>query len=156
MEIGVVIEDPRGSTVRHHWDAESRRWVIKRHPKSMDPWPANYGFVPGTFNPADGDDLDILVLSVDKLQTGAKVNARVVGVLQRPDGDDKILSVLVGDPHFGSITGLSEVPAGEIRAIENWFAAWSEVGEWGDVETAIVRVNRGRQDARELKHIPEG
>jgi inorganic pyrophosphatase len=153
MEIDVVIEDPRGSTVRHHWDTETQRWIVKAHPRSIDPWPANYGYVPGTYTAADDDDLDVLVLSRDPIGTGAEVRVLPVGVLWRPDGDNKILGVLVGDPDFGSITRLAEVPDSEIRAIEDWFAAWSDVGEWGSGDAARQRIEQAREDARKLKRI---
>lgn len=153
MEIDVIIEDPRGSTVRHHWDASSRRWIEKPHPWAVEPWPANYGYIPGTCNPVDEDELDILVLSRDPLCTGAEVRVRAVGLLARPDGDDKILGVLLRDPDFGSIVKLSGVPASSIRAIEDWFTAWSEAGEWRDVDAAVQRIEAGRNHVVELnKH----
>jgi inorganic pyrophosphatase len=100
MEIVVVIEDPRGSTVRHHWDERTGRWIEKLHPHSATPWPANYGYIPGTFNPSDNDDLDVLVLSRDPLATGSEITVRVIGLLRRPDFYEKILGVLVGDPEL--------------------------------------------------------
>lgn len=156
VEIDVIIEDPRGSTVRHHLDESSGRWTEKRHPRATEPWPVNYGYIPGTHNPVDNDDLDIMVLSREPLLTGAEVRVRAVGLLERPDGDDKILGVLTDDPDFGSAGQLSEIPGASIRAIEDWFAAWSEVGEWRDADAAIGRILAGRNEAVKLKRYGAG
>jgi inorganic pyrophosphatase len=154
MEIVVVIEDPRGSTVRHHWDERTGRWIEKLHPHSATPWPANYGYIPGTFNPSDNDDLDVLVLSRDPLATGSEITVRVIGLLRRPDGDDKILGVLVGDPEYGDTTSLNDVPVEIIRDIEAWFREWSEVGEWADPRAAEERIHNARELAAKWKRSP--
>lgn len=148
MEIAAIIEDPRGSTVRHHWDPGQERWTAKPHPRTAEPWPASYGYLPGTWNPADEDDLDVLVLARDPLETGSQVTIRAVGLLRRPDGDDKILGVLVGDTAYGHIERLQDVPDAEIAAIEGWFSTWSEVGEWHDETVARGRIEEARAHAR--------
>jgi inorganic pyrophosphatase len=150
MEIDAVIEDPRGSTMRHHWDAENGCWITKRHPRSTTPWPANYGYLPGTHNPADGDELDTLVISGEPLATGSRVRVRVLGILHRPDGDDKILTAMIGDPATADMMILDDVPRRTIRAIEAWFAEWSDVGEWGDTEAASARLRAAMTDAERL------
>jgi inorganic pyrophosphatase len=142
MEYTVVIEDPRGSTLRHHWDENSRSWVERPHPHSNTPWPANYGYMPETWNPADEDALDVLVISTDPIETGSQVEIRVVGLLLRPDGDDKILGVLVSDPIFGSISRFQDVPSEQVLAIERWFAEWSQIGQWRDESSARARIEQ--------------
>lgn len=148
MEVHVVIEDPRGSTVRHHWDDQQARWVTKPHPFSSEPWPASYGYIPGTWNPTDDDDLDVLVLSRDPLDTGTEARVRAVGLLRRPDGDDKILGVVVDDPDYGSIQRFNDVPADQIAAIEQWFRTWSDVGKWDDERAAVEQIDHARRYAR--------
>jgi inorganic pyrophosphatase len=142
MEIDVIIEDPEGSTVRNYWDKVEERWVVKPHPHSDNPWPANYGNIPGTFNSADNNELDVLVLSTSPLATGSEVRVRAVGLLMRPDGDDKVIGILVDDPEYGQIQRFNEVPAREIEAIEQWFATWSQVGQWRDEHVARQRIHR--------------
>ncbi len=144
MDIVAVIEDPRGSTIRHHWDPVSEQWVARAHPHSAEPWPASYGYIPGTWNSADNGELDVLVLAETPLETGDSVRVRPVGLLQRPDGDDKVLAVMIDDPRYGSVTRLDEVPRGEIDAIVAWFANWSEVGSWQNECGAIDRISASR------------
>jgi inorganic pyrophosphatase len=117
-------------------------WIEKPHPHSSEPWPASYGYIPETHNPADGDELDILVLATEPLETGSRVQARPVGLLLRPDGDDKVIGVLVGDPDFGDISRFQDIPSRETQSIEDWFAAWSQVGQWRDEAMAIARIKK--------------
>lgn len=147
MELGAVIEDPRGSTVRHRWNEDDQRWTERAHDHSSEPWPANYGYLPDTWNPADEDSLDVLVISTDPLETGSQVPIRAVGVLIRPDGDDKVLGILIDDPIFGGIARFQDVPAEQIQAIEDWFASWSEVGEWRDEAGARDRIEQAQRPA---------
>jgi inorganic pyrophosphatase len=145
MEINVIIEDPRGSTVRHFWDAEQEVWVEKPHPHSETPWPASYGYIPGTWNDADEDELDVLVISTDPIETGSQVQVRAVGLLLRPDGDDKVLAILVDDPIFGGVNRFQNIPAEQIQMIEAWFAEWSQVGQWRDETGARARIQKAQQ-----------
>lgn len=147
MEIDAIIEDPRGSTVRHFQDRATGVWVAKPHAFTSNPWPVSYGYIPDTLNPVDGDALDIMVLARDALETGSRIRVRPVGMLRRPDGDDKILGVLIGDPDLGGLERLSDVPGREIEEINDWFAVWDEVGEWFDEADARRRVDEARAHA---------
>jgi inorganic pyrophosphatase len=145
MHLNVMIEDPAGSTVRHHWNVETGTWIEEPHPQSNSPWPANYGYILDTRNPADDDELDILVLSTDPLQTGQRVEVRAVGVLLRPDGDDKVLGVLLDDPLLGHVTRFQDVPAERVQAIDTWFSEWSQIGQWRDEVAARARIQRAQK-----------
>jgi inorganic pyrophosphatase len=147
MDINVVIEDPRGSTERHFWDAMQEIWVEKPHPHSQTPWPANYGYIPETWNPADEGELDILVISTDPIETGSQVMVRAIGLLLRPDGDDKILGVLIDDPIFGGVSQFQDLPVEQVQMIEEWFSEWSQVGQWRDEAGASARIQKARQIA---------
>lgn len=144
MQVSVIIEDPIDSTVRHYWNADSGTWIEKPHPYSTRPWPTNYGYILNTRNPADGDELDILVLSTDPLQTGQQVEVQAVGVLLRPDGDDKVLGVLLDDPLLGQLSRFQEVPAERVQAIDDWFSEWSQIGQWRDEIVAQARIHRAQ------------
>jgi inorganic pyrophosphatase len=138
--VEAVIEDPRGSTTRHHFDPDRREWVEARHPYSTTPWPASYGYLPGVYNPVDDDALDTLVLATDPLPTGTRLVVRPVGLLARPDGDHKVLSVAAGDPTYGGIERFEEVPRREIARIEGWFEEWSQLGHWQDERAAREQI----------------
>lgn len=136
MIVDVVIEDPKGSTLRHVQDRLTGEWTSYSFPHTARPWPTHYGFIPETVNPVDGDELDVLLLTSAALITGLTVRARPVGVLFRPDADHKILAVAIDDPDVGWIHQFTDVPKREIRSIESWFGEWSITGDWGDEHEA--------------------
>jgi len=140
-----VIEDPAGSMVRHVYDPVIGQWRTYRHPAAVSPWPANYGYLPGTYNPSDDDALDVIVLSQDPLPTGTRLLVRPVGLLRRADGDDKILAVACDDPAYGAVQRLSEVPVDAIERILRWFTEWETAPEIADEEAAWVAIHAARR-----------
>lgn len=139
-----VIEDPAGSLVRHMYDPASGTWRTFPHPHARRPWPANYGYLVGTYNPSDDDALDVIVLAGEPLPTGTRVTVRPVGLLRRASGDDKIVAVRCDDPRYGSVRRLAEVPAEDLDRILGWFADWEqpppeladEQAAWATIEAA--------------------
>lgn len=131
-----VIEDPAGSTVRHTVDRASGQWTTYHHPFARRPWPAAYGFLPGTYNPVDDDAVDVIVLSNARFTTGQRVRVRPVGVVLRPDGDHKVVAVDCDDPSYGGFVALEQVPVSDLRAIEEWFADWDTLLGWAPAEVA--------------------
>jgi len=143
-----VIEDPAGSTARHTFDAASGTWVAYRHPHARRPWPAAYGHLPGTYNPTDDDELDVIVLSSVPLRTGQRVRVRPIGLFRRPDGDHKVLAVHCDDPRYGGMVDLHQAPPEDLRAIEEWFADWDIVLGWENAEVAWQMI-RSATEARD-------
>ncbi len=133
--IEAVIEDPAGSLLRHVYDARTGTWHSFPHPFARRPWPANYGFLVGTYNPSDADALDVIVLASRPFATGTRLLVRPVGLLRRRNGDDKVLAVACADQQYGALCRLTEVPTEDIARIVDWFADWEAVPELAD-ETA--------------------
>lgn len=140
MLIDAVIEDPKGATCRHHLDRQTGEWRSVPYPFTVDPWPANYGFLPGTHNPADDDELDVIVLARESLATGTRLRVRPVALLRLADGDHKILAVDAGDPDYGRISALNEVPTTDLTAIEQWFPESDRFLGWEDAASAEVLI----------------
>jgi inorganic pyrophosphatase len=55
--------------------------------------PVDYGFLPGTFNEKEGDEINALALSAKKLNVGQVLAVEPIVLLLRDDGDDKIIAV---------------------------------------------------------------
>ncbi len=101
----IIIEWPKGSRIRWEWDGDR---FLRREESA--PAPVNYGFVPGTFNPADKSELDAVLLGFPR-PAGKRVRATVVGILTLSDGDHKlILSPEGAHPN-----------SQEARALLSWF-----------------------------------
>lgn len=90
----VVVEMPQGTM--NKWEMKNGKMVIDRVLKMAIP--ANYGFIPGTLA-ADGDPLDVFVISDREYAPGDQVQIDVLGLftcLDQGIGDDKVLAKLRG------------------------------------------------------------
>lgn len=140
--IQVVIEIPAGTNKKIEIDPISGRFVVDQRDgkdRVIDflPYPANYGFIPGTLSDptagGDGDALDVFVLA-EHLPTGKVIDVIPVSMVQMLDDgehDNKILAVPV-DPSLRIIqaTKLVELRTNYptlLPAMENWLMSYDPV-----------------------------
>jgi deoxyribonuclease V len=88
----IVIEQRAGEAGRWEWEPD-RDEVVFRH--ELEPMPEHYGCSVDIMNPADGELLDVIVVDDRVYDRGERATVRVVDVLRRADGDDKLLAVPV-------------------------------------------------------------
>jgi len=105
MKVEILIEWPKGTRTR--WEKAGGRFVRREEDA---PAPVNYGFVPGTRNPADGSELDAVLLGLP-VPAGKRVQAEVVGAVALADGDHKLILARDGRPPDEE----------ETRALLAWF-----------------------------------
>ena len=85
--VNAVIESPAGATAKLKWEPALQLFVLSRPlPLGMS-YPHDWGFLPGTCA-ADGDPLDVMVLSEATSYPGLVVPARPVGVLRLEQRDE--------------------------------------------------------------------
>ncbi len=93
-----LIEMPEGDTRRRHM-AHDYSGIVElgllkdKVPVNDGVMPINYGFIPHTKNPAEGDELDVIVFSEQKIEVGESVKFEAIALLRRADGDDKVVGV---------------------------------------------------------------
>ncbi len=158
----VVIEVPRGGTVKYELDKKTGLLRVDRVLYSAVYYPANYGFIPRTLG-GDGDPLDVLVLMSEPVAPLAILRARAIGMLPMKDeaGDDeKIIAVCVDDPEFAGYARLEDLPAHRRRQIERFFLDYKtlegkavETGGYEDREAAERIIEAGV--ARYAERFPE-
>jgi inorganic pyrophosphatase len=148
--VKVYIEIEKHTNIKYEYDKSLRTLVIDRILPYPYFYPYAYGFIPGTLA-ADGDDLDVLVISDYKLERNDVYMAYIVGVLVMEDEkgmDEKILCVL--DEDRESIQDLDDIDAGVLEDIE-WFFSnyksktegkWSRVDGFRDRDYAVGLYNK--------------
>jgi inorganic pyrophosphatase len=144
--------------VKYEIDKHSGYLKVDRPQRFSNFCPTLYGFVPKTYcgeqvaayvipgSPAtdrgDGDPLDICVLTDRPISRGdILLQARPIGglrMVERGEADDKILAVLLGDPTFGELVDVSQLPRAIIDRLRHYFLTYKAIpGE----ESALISVD---------------
>jgi len=152
----VVIEIPRGSRNKYEYDHEAHVIRLDRRLFSATVYPADYGFIPDTLG-EDGDPLDALVLLDDPTFPGCWVASRPVGVFWMDDDkgpDAKIICVPAGDPRWGGVREIEDVPDPLRAEIDHFFGVYKMLepdkhsstrgfegtaAAWAEIEAALAR-----------------
>src|SRR3990167_8771871 len=99
--VNVVIEIPKGSSMKIEWDRQRSTFMVDRVEPSIFAKPVNYGFIPQTLD-EDGDELDALIVTDEPIPTNVWLKAKVIGILNFEDSGDidhKIVTVPADDRH---------------------------------------------------------
>jgi inorganic pyrophosphatase len=130
--------------VKYEIDKVSGYLKVDRPQRFSTFCPTLYGFVPRTYCGAkvashplagspvvttgDGDPLDICILTDRPISRGEIiVQARPVGglrMVENGEADDKILAVLVGDPTYGDMRSIADVPRAVIDRLRHYFLTY--------------------------------
>ncbi len=118
-------------------------------------YPCNYGYVPQTLA-ADGDPVDVLVVTPFKLPPGVVIACRPLGILHMDDeagGDSKIVAVPTEKicPMYKNVQKLEDLPELLIKQIQHFFehykdlepGKWVRVKGWGGIDEAKQEVITG-------------
>jgi inorganic pyrophosphatase len=130
-EINVVIEIPKGSSIKYEMDAASGAIFVDRRLFSAMFYPCNYGFIPQT-REGDGDPVDVLVLGNDPVIPLSIIRSHPIGVLLTEDEegqDSKIIAVPITrlDPSFSTITDITDIPEHIRNQIKHFFEHYKEL-----------------------------
>ncbi len=133
--------------VKYEIDKISGYLKVDRPQRFSNFCPTLYGFVPRTYcgehvaahnipgapfvDHGDNDPLDICVLTDRHVSRGEIIlEARPVGGLRMVEGaeaDDKIIAVLIGDPTYGDMTNISEIPRAIIDRLRHYFLTYKTI-----------------------------
>jgi inorganic pyrophosphatase len=130
-EINVIIEIPKGSSIKYELDTTNGLIFVDRILLSAMYYPCNYGSIPKT-KEADGDPVDVLVLGNDPIIPMAIIRARPVGVLLTEDEkghDSKIVAAPLNkiDPSFSDIKQVDDIPEYLRNQITHFFEHYKEL-----------------------------
>lgn len=153
--LNVIVETPRGSTIKIKFDAASGLMMLSRPLPSGVSYPYDWGFVAGT-HASDGDPLDAMIVWDCTSYPGLLVPSRPIGVLRveqrAADGqgrqrNDRLL-VIPGKAHrLEHVRSIDDLPRRTLSELEQFFVAavafehkdvtllgW---GGQGDAESAV-------------------
>jgi len=118
-----IIEIPKGSKGKYELDKDSGLLKLDRVLFSAVHYPANYGFIPQTYCD-DHDPLDILVICSIDVVPLCLIEAKVIGVMQMIDNDekdDKIIAVAKNDMSVNYINNIEELPPHTLIEMRRFF-----------------------------------
>ena len=127
--VTAVIEIPAQGRNKYELDKELGVFRLDRVMHSAVHYPGDYGFIPRTLGD-DHDPLDIIVIMSEPVFTGCLVDVRPVGVFElidRGEGDEKIIAVPIKDPFAGSIQDLEDIRPHALREIEHFFQVYKDL-----------------------------
>lgn len=152
-EINVVIEIPKGSSIKYEIDPESGMVFVDRKLFTAMFYPCNYGFIPQS-REDDGDPVDVLVLGNDAVIPMSVIRANPIGILLTEDEegqDSKVVAVPIAklDPSFSNITNINNIPEHTRNEIKHFFEHYKELEKgkyvkvkgWEDKEVAKKRIS---------------
>jgi inorganic pyrophosphatase len=148
-EINVIIEIPAQSDpVKYELDKETGAMFVDRFMSTSMRYPCNYGYVPHTLS-ADGDPVDVLVVTRYPLIPGSVIKCRPIGVLKMADeaGDDaKVLAVPIDklSKRYRTVESFRDISEDTLNQISHFFehykdleeGKWVRVQGWGGVDEA--------------------
>ena len=140
-----IIEIPKWSKGKYELDKSSGILRLDRVLFSSVHYPANYGFIPQTYCD-DHDPLDILVICSIDVFPMCIIDAKVIGVMEMIDQqekDAKVISVAKNDMSVNYLNDLSELPPHTLVELKRFFEDYKKlehknvvVEEFGNREKA--------------------
>ncbi len=153
--VRAVIEIPAGTSDKREYDPASRSFPVDQRdgkPRRISflPYPANYGFIPGTLmdeaQGGDGDALDLFVLC-PALPVGTVLEVEPIGIIELIDAnerDDKLVALPVDRSLLTmDVDDISELPKGVAEILTTWLTYYDPM------DSARVIGVKGREAALE-------
>ena len=132
-DVNVVIDTPRGSRNKLKWDRKLGILKLSHILTAGAVFPFDFGFVPGTHG-ADGDALDVLVLTDEPLFPLCLVQARLIGVIeadQTQEGktfrNDRMVAVAASSRLYSNVSDVDDLPPTLMDEIEQFFINYNKM-----------------------------
>lgn len=145
--VRAYIEIVPSDGVKYEIDKYSGYLMVDRPQRFSSFCPTLYGFVPQTYcgdqvaahripggpqvTCGDGDPLDICVLTDRPIARGEiLLDARPIGglrMVERGEADDKIIAVLLGDPTYGELADIVQLPRAVVDRLRHYFLTYKAI-----------------------------
>jgi len=132
-DITAVIETPKGSAHKYDFEPETGRFKLEKMMPAGVVFPYDFGFIPDTEG-ADGDPLDIIVISEAGTFPGCTMDCRVIGAIlaEQTERDaasmrnDRFLAVPVVSQMFADLHEINGLQHGILEQLEQFFKNYNE------------------------------
>ena len=155
-DFNVIIEIPMNADpIKYEVDKQTGALFVDRFIGTAMHYPCNYGYVPQTIA-ADGDPVDVLVVTPFPLQPGVVIPCRPLGILKMEDeagGDSKLVAVPTEKicAMYKNIQKLEDLPELLVQQIKHFFehykdlepGKWVKVTGWDGIDAAKAEVTSG-------------
>jgi inorganic pyrophosphatase len=155
-EFNVIIEIPMNADpIKYEVDKESGAMFVDRFMSTAMHYPCNYGYIPQTLS-ADGDPVDVLVITPFPLAPSVVVTCRPIGMLKMEDeagGDAKLLAVPIDKvlPIYKQWQQPADLHEARLHQIQHFFehykdlepGKWVKVSGWEGPDAARAEVRNG-------------
>ena len=127
----VVVEAPRGSTLKFKYDAKRRVIALSRPLPQGLVYPHDWGFVPST-RAADGDPLDAIIVWDGASYPGVVIECRAIGLLRveqteaatrRRERNDRLIALPAKAPRWDAVKSAFDLGARVRLELEHFFRA---------------------------------
>jgi inorganic pyrophosphatase len=129
MEFDVTVEIPKGTRNKYVFDRSAGRIRLDRTLFTATQYPADYGFVDGTFGP-DVDALDALVLVREATFPGCLIRCRPIGMFRMRDEHGftpKVLGVPAADPRLKDLRDITDLDRFLRLEIQHFFEIYKAI-----------------------------
>jgi inorganic pyrophosphatase len=131
--VNVVIETPRGCQNKFDFDPDLKVFILKKTLPMGTVFPFDFGFIPQTLG-EDGDPLDVLVIIDEPVYPGCMIHARLLGVLEARQDDekgkkirnDRLVAVSDCSVLYENIQNIDDLNKSMVKEIENFFIDYNK------------------------------
>ena len=132
--VNAIIETPKGCRNKYDYKPKQDLFELSKVLPAGTVFPLDFGFIPGTLA-ADGDPLDILVLSDIPGCTGCLIQCRILGVIEatqkkkgaKKERNDRILAVQDASLDHSLVRSVKDVDRHLLRELEHFFVYYNEM-----------------------------
>lgn len=154
----VVIETPKGSSEKFAYDPATKFFLLKKILPAGMVFPFDFGFIPGTKG-ADGDPLDIIIISEFHSFSGTMMDCRLLGGIKaqqsvkggKPERNDRYIAIPSASTAYNDVADIDHLPAAMITALEDFFYNYNkaegklfESKGYFSVQKAIKQIDASR------------
>lgn len=138
MKYTAVVEIPKGSDRRIHMSYDNLGFIdlgpiSSQIPVNNGEMPVCYGYIEGTINKDEKDNVDAIIFSSRPHNTGDTLDVEIIGMLTRADGDHKVIAI----DDSTAIKNFADIESKERSLILEYFGFKSKINSIDSREKAM-------------------